>query len=153
MSLAEFSNTTNAPTAADARMAEESGRKLARFARAKRPLSIKVQGDGTEETVSIPASAFRLLTDILHQMAMGNAVTLIPVHAELTTQQAADLLSVSRPFVVKLIENRRLPHKMVGSHRRILFSDLMAFKTRMDSDRRKAMQELVDQAHDLDMGY
>jgi len=86
-------------------------------------------------------------------MAQGNAVTIIPVHAELTTQQAAEILNVSRPFVIKLIEERTLPCKMVGTHRRVLFSDLMNYKRKMDADRLKVLEELAAQAQELGMGY
>ena len=77
--------------------------------------------DGKDETVEIPASAAELLVRLLNQMAQGNAVTLIPIHAELTTQQAADILGVSRPFVVKEIEEKRLPARKVGTRRRVTY--------------------------------
>jgi excisionase family DNA binding protein len=93
------------------------------------------------------------LLEILNQMAQGNAVTIIPIHAELTTQQAADVLNVSRPFVIKLIEDKALPCKMVGTHRRVLFSDLMAYKRAIDAERLKVLDELAAQAQELGMGY
>jgi excisionase family DNA binding protein len=153
--LSDFAETVT-PTPDEARLAQESSRRLARFASAKRkkPFKLRIQQDGApEETVSIPAAAFRLLGDILTQMAQGNAVTLIPVHAELTTQQAADFLNVSRPFLVEQLEKKAIPYRKVGTHRRILFRDLMAYKEAMDRNRLLALNELAAQAQELGMGY
>lgn len=153
--LSDFPETVT-PTPDDAILAQESSRRLARFISAKRkkPLQLRIQPeDAPEETVSIPEPAFRLLNEILTQMAKGNAVTLIPVHAELTTQQAADILNVSRPFLVEQLEKNLIPYRKVGTHRRILFKDLMDYKQTMDRNRRKALDDLAAQAQELDMGY
>jgi excisionase family DNA binding protein len=136
------------PTAADSELARESSRRLSELGSAN--LRVRI-GDGNE--IELPAAAVRLLIQMLAEMSNGNAVTLIPVHAELTTQRAAELLNVSRPFVIRLIEEGKLAHRKVGSHRRIRFSDLMAFKERIDTDRMKALASLVADAQDQDMGY
>lgn len=143
------------PTEEDAKLSQESSRILASHIRFKQPTQqLKVvKEDGSEQTVEIPAAAFHLLVDILSQMAQGNAVTLIPIHAELTTQEAADILNVSRPFLVKLIESGELPCRRVGRHRRIRFEDLMNYKQLVDNQRMQALDELADQAQDLNMGY
>ena len=145
------------PTVDDARLAKESSLRLARFVVSERqdPLQLRIaEGAGVvEETVSIPASALRLLNEVLIQMAQGNAVTLIPVHAELTTQQAADILNVSRPFLIEQLEHDAIPFRKVGTHRRILFKDLMNYKSKMESLRLKALEDLAAQAQELGMGY
>ncbi|MEO8341329.1 MAG: helix-turn-helix domain-containing protein [Nitrospirota bacterium] len=105
------------------------------------------------QKLALPATAIRLLLDLLTEMAAGNAVTLIPVHAQLTTQQAADVLNVSRPFLVSLLEDGKIPHLKVGTHRRILFEDLMRYKKEIDKERRKALDELVKQSETLGMDY
>lgn len=103
--------------------------------------------------VELPTSALRLLVDILSELADGNAVKVVPIHAELTTQEAADMLNVSRPHLVKLLESGALPFHRAGKHRRIRFADLMAFKTTRDRASAKAMEELAKQAQDLQLGY
>ncbi|ABM59867.1 helix-turn-helix domain-containing protein [Verminephrobacter eiseniae] len=103
--------------------------------------------------VELPTSALRLLVDILAELAEGNAVKVVPVHAELTTQEAADMLNVSRPHLVKLLEEGALPFHRAGKHRRVRFVDLMQFKARRDQASEDAMAALAKQAQELGMGY
>lgn len=137
------------PSVEDTRLAKTSSRRLAPFR--NRNLTVRIAE--TQEQVELPAVAVRLLVDLLSAMAEGNAVTLIPIHAELTTQQAADLLSVSRPFLIRQLEAGVIPYHKVGTHRRILFSDLMAYKHQNDNERHQVLDELAAQAQELDMGY
>jgi excisionase family DNA binding protein len=106
-----------------------------------------------EFVLLIPAGAVRLLLNILTQMSEGNAVTLIPINAELTTQEAADLLHVSRPFLVRLLEQGDIPYHKVGTHRRIKLTEILAYKKKMEAVSRKAREELTREAQELDMGY
>jgi len=103
--------------------------------------------------VELPTSALRLLVDILAELAEGNAVKVVPVHAELTTQEAADLLNVSRPHVVKLLESNALPYHKTGKHRRIRFADLMRFKAARDEASEHALDELANEAQKMGLGY
>jgi len=136
------------PTEKETTLARESSRRLSRYGR--RDLTIHVPHGGE---VTLPASAVRLLVRLLSEMADGNAVTLVPIHAELTTQQAADLLGVSRPFLIKQMQDGLIPFRKVGMHRRILLKDLMDYKRDIDAKRHKVLDELVAQAQELNMGY
>lgn len=103
--------------------------------------------------VAIPFAALKILKDVLAELANGNAVTVVPHHAELTTQQAADLLNVSRPHLVQQLEAGEIPFHKVGTHRRIKMSDLMEYKQKVQEKSRAALQELADQAQELGLGY
>jgi excisionase family DNA binding protein len=142
-----------APTETETLLARETSRLLASHVRTRQHLRIRIMDDEKAgDILSLPASAVRLLLDILTEMAQGNAITLIPVHAELTTQQAADLLNVSRPHLVSLLEDGKIPHRKVGTHRRVLFQDLMAYKKRTDHAREQVLDQLAEEAQELDMG-
>lgn len=74
-------------------------------------------------------------------------------HTELTMQEAADILNVSRPFLIKLIENQEIPYRKVGTHRQILFKDMMDYKQKIDGQRMKVLDELAQEAQELGLGY
>ena len=109
--------------------------------------------DDKAHRVELPTSALRLLMDILGELACGNAVKVVPIHAELTSQEAADMLNVSRPHLVKLLETGAIPFTKTGRHRRVRFEDLMAYKHQRDEESRAALDELAAQAQALGMGY
>jgi len=146
---------TAAPTEADTVRARESLERLARIRSGDNAdLRIRIQrGDQSGEDITLPVSAFRLLKEILAEMARGHAVTLLPVHSELTTQQAADLLNVSRPYLIGLLEDGKIPFRLVGQHRRVRLADLTAYKRKDDELRRRIADELTADAQELGMGY
>lgn len=145
--------STSLPSESDVELARASGQRLAPFARLGRPVKVRVKDSAEEESIELPASAVRLLVEILEDMAAGHAVTIVPQHAELTTQQAAEFLNVSRPFLVQMLEDKKLPYRKVGTHRRIRFEDVLTYKEAIDADRRQVLDELAAEAQDLDMGY
>jgi len=140
---------TVVPSEEDTKLAAESSRILA-STQPERDLRVQLD-DG--QVLTLPKAAARLLSHLLTEMAHGNAVTLIPIHAEMTTQEAADYLNVSRPHLVKLLESNALAYHKVGSHRRVRFADLKAYKEQNATERAKALDELAAQAQDLGMGY
>lgn len=118
-----------------------------------RLLEVQAEGKGSPVSITIPREAFDVFLDVLGQMALGNAVTIVPIQAELTTQQAADLLNVSRPFLIQLLESGKLPFRKVGTHRRIRAEDLLAYKRSDDSRRQALLDELTAEAEKLGLGY
>lgn len=142
-----------APSEQDTRIARESSRRLSRFTKQDR-LTLKIPAAGNRaETIELPRAVVGLLMRILTEMAEGNAITLMPIHAELTTQQAASILGVSRPFLIKQMKEKKIPFRRVGTHRRVRFQDLMDYKNRIDADRAKVLEQLAAQAQELNMGY
>ena len=133
--------------------AEEAKRALRSLSPASRGTQRTVRVRAGDEDAIVPREAFELLLEILGQMANGNAVTVVQVHAELTTQQAADLLNVSRPFLVSLLEKGVLPFTKVGTHRRVRFADLAKYRDEQNQRSKAALDELTRQAQETGLGY
>jgi excisionase family DNA binding protein len=145
----------NLPEAREVKAAIEGQRALAAFLTTRfETQHIQIFDEQNEaHRVELPTAALRLLIDILGALAEGNAVKVVPVHAELTTQEAADLLNVSRPHLVKLLETGELSYHKTGKHRRVRFADLMDYKARRDTASEQAMTLLAAQAQALRTGY
>ena len=141
------------PTSRDAAIARSSGRILAHYAGTDRPLELRVRDSGREQPIELPAGAVELLLNVLEAMAAGHGVTLIPESAELTTVQAAEVLNVSRPFLIKLLDQQAIPHRKVGKHRRIRMEDVIAYKDAIDREREQVLERLTREAQAHDMGY
>ena len=139
------------PTEQDAALARTSSRLLAACIGQSPTARLRVI-DG-QDAIEVPVAALRMLVDILANMAEGNAISLVPIHAELTTQQAADFLGVSRPHLVGLVDKGEIPHHKVGTHRRIFFRDLLAYRKERMGQSKAALEALAEQAQKLGMGY
>ena len=108
---------------------------------------------GEHPTVAVPPTALKLIGQVLGAMSEGRPVTLIPAQQEFTTVEAAHFLNVSRPFVVKEIEEGRIPCRMVGTHRRIAFEDLVAYGKRMREKQATALDRMAENARELGLEY
>lgn len=138
------------PTAQEVALAKEGSRELSMFMTTPEECQeITVCLGHAEQKVHLPASAVQMLMDILVNISQGNAVQVVPVHAELTTQQAADMLMVSRPYLVKLLDEGKIKHRKVGKHRRIRYDDLLQFKEREEASRRAVLDELAQETQTL----
>ena len=135
---------------AEAIAAREAGERLKPFADGERDVTVSVVGR-PDVVVPIPGRALRLITDVLGVVAQGTALSLVPHDRALTTTEAADLLDMSRPHLVGLVERGEIPHRMVGTHRRIKAGDAMAYRVRRDAEARDAIAEMVRLAQDLDL--
>jgi excisionase family DNA binding protein len=114
---------------------------------------IKFKLQGSDEVVIIPLKALHLLNAIISNMSQGKSIALMPTDAEVSTQQAAEILNVSRPHVIKLLEKGEILYKKVGSHRRILLQDILKYESNLKSDRRKKLNALAKEAQQLNLGY
>lgn len=112
-------------------------------------LVVRVREDHHAAEVELPPELVPLLVEVLGQMANGNGVRVVPVHAELTTQQAADLLNTSRPYVIKLLGAGAIPFHLTGTHRRVKLGDLLAYKRVRDAERRVLLDELTSEAQEM----
>lgn len=143
-----------APTEQESRLAAASHERLASCVpEGETPCIQVVMHARVSDPVPLPTLAWQLLVDILAQLAQGNAVALLPVQAELTSQETADLLNVSRPFLIRLLDTGEIPSRKVGTHRRVRLTDVLAYKQQIDARRQQALDELAAQAQALGMGY
>ncbi len=144
-------DSVSLPAPVEIEAAVRGQRELATYLSTKletQKISIQDDANNTHQ-IELPTSSLTLLITILGELAAGNAVQVVPVHAELTTQEAANILNVSRPHMVKLLEEGKLPFHKTGRHRRVLFADLMSYKNQRDEEAKQAMQALSDQSQEL----
>lgn len=140
-----------APTIESSRAAQDALRTITGHPAAS--ATLHVVEDGTETTVELPKEVMSVLVEVLGQLANGNGVRVVAVHAELTTQQAADILNVSRPHLVKLLESGAMAFHMVGTHRRVKLGDLLDYQARFHAEQDGHLAELTAEAQKLSLGY
>ena len=141
------------PSKADTEVARASSKRLRTLLNSKRSPSLQVSDANGRVAIELPASLGVFLLDALEGMASGSSVAVIRKDTELTTQQAADLLNVSRPFLVGLLESGAIPFHKVGTHRRVRSDAVLRYKNTTDAARRRALDELAADAQELGMGY
>lgn len=141
------------PTPQEMEQARDSSRTLSKYANAER-VQLSLRGsNGEADELILPGHVLQILLDVLAQMAQGNAVGLMPLNQELSTQDAANLLNVSRPFLVGLLEKHEIPFRKVGAHRRVQLKDVLDYKERIDAKRQQALDELTAISQTEQMGY
>lgn len=132
----------------EALIAREAVARLKPLADAKQDVRLRVS-ESADIVVPLPAAAVAAITRILAAMAERRPVSVIPMDAELTTQQAADMLNVSRPHLTKLLDGGTIPHRKVGSHRRVLVADVLAFEAQARAAQSKAIDDMVAVSQEL----
>jgi excisionase family DNA binding protein len=141
-------------TPREAEMARTAQRFIIETLDRSRAASITLTSEaGDAPSIAVPTKTLRLIADLLGLMAERRPVSLTPLNHELTTVEAAQFLNVSRPFVIKEIEEGRLPHRKVGTHRRVQFSDLLAYAEAMHAQQKGALKRLADNAAELGLDY
>lgn len=136
------------PTSEDSKMALESLKVLSAQDSSTHKLHFRSR-TGASQNVPLPPLAFKLLVEVLKQTASGNAVTVVPLRREVTTFEAGEILNVSRPFVISLLEKQEIPFRMVGTHRRIPLSALLDYKRKTAAIQEEALDFLAAQAQEL----
>jgi excisionase family DNA binding protein len=138
----------------DRHLAERSAAQLRKPKRSLKTAQLEISyGNSDHTSIPLPNAVVPLLQRILEEFASGHDVTVMSTKAELTTQQAADLLSVSRPHLVKLLETGALPFHKVGTHRRVVLEDALEYQRREDAARLEVLAELTREAQELGLGY
>lgn len=138
------------PTEKEMLMARESRRQIGsmKFGR-KEAIGMEIEG----KSVLVPVAAFHLFLEAISGMAEGKAVAMVPVDEEISPQEAAELLNVSRPYAAKLFDEGAIPSRRVGTHRRAFTKDVLAYKQREKEARLKVLDELAAEGQRLNMGY
>ncbi len=137
------------PSNSDVDLARKASSKIVPLLRERKEQPVHLTFAEGQESVILPSKSLAMFSYLLEAMAAGHGVMIFPLHTELTTMEAADILNVSRPYLVKLLEANEIPYHKVGRHRRIRMEDLLAYKEKTDRESRAAMDELVALSEEL----
>jgi excisionase family DNA binding protein len=144
----------DAALSADAAVAAKALSRVAQGKSAKaRRIRLEARDERHRVHAEVPIEVLRLFVQLLSELAQGHAVTIVPGGKELTTQQAADMLNVSRPYLIQLLEEGKIPYRKVGTRRRVRFEDLLAFQRRDDAERKRVADTLANEAEELELEY
>lgn len=141
-------------SAQDAEMARAAQRCIMTALDHSKAASITLTDDeGNQPVIQVPPQALKVIAQVLGAMSERRPIVLMPSKQEVSTVEAANFLNVSRPFVIKEIEQGRLPYRMVGTHRRIAFNDLMQYAEKMRACQQSALDRMAENAHELGLDY
>jgi excisionase family DNA binding protein len=148
-------NVQTLPSAEEIALAKLSSQELSAVLEANGDVqNFSVVGkDGATHSVVLPASAVKLMIEVLTQLSQGNSVSITPIHAELTTQEAADMLNMSRPTLIKLLDSGVIAHFRTGNRRKVAFVEVMRYKQELEFKRLSALDELSALDQELNLGY
>jgi excisionase family DNA binding protein len=143
------------PSPEEAALAKISSQELSGFIETKSDTQLlSVTGvDGISHSVEMPVSALRFLVDVLTELGDGNTVKLVPIHAELTTQEGGDLLNISRPTFVKLLDEGFIPFSYTGNRRKVKYVDVQTYKANLERDRLSSLDKLSALDQEMNLGY
>jgi len=145
-------NVINMPTHDDIEQSKVTSRTLSKYHK-EESVTLSINSDNNSDSFNLPGIVMQMLLDILSEFSKGNAVGVIPHNAQLSTQQAADMLNVSRPHLVKLLEAGDIEHTKIGSHRRVLVCDVLLYKEKIDQAREETLDKLTELSQELKLEY
>ncbi len=137
------------PNESDADLARTASSKILPLVREQKPQTVHLTFVDGQVSIVLPIGSLEMINSILEAMAAGHGVMVFPQHAELTTMEAADILNVSRPYLIKLLEAGDIPYHKVGRHRRIRLEDVMQYKREIDLRREEILDQMVAEAEEL----
>ena len=137
------------PSETDADLARTASSKIIPFVREKGTKTVHLTFADGKESIVLPSGSLEMFNSILEAMAAGHGVMIFPQHAELTTMEAADILNVSRPYLIGLLDKKEIPFRLVGRHRRIRIEDVMKYKEDIDRRREAILDQMVAEAEEL----